>query len=33
MENQEYFEKLCWDGLERRYPGRVTGRFEGASDL
>ena len=24
MENQEYFEKLCWDGLERRYPGRVT---------
>ena len=24
MENQEYFEKLCWDGLERRYPGKVT---------
>ena len=24
MENQKYFEKLCWDGLERRYPGRVT---------
>ena len=24
MENQTYFEKLCWDGLERRYPGRVT---------
>ena len=24
MENQAYFEKLCWDGLERRYPGRVT---------
>ena len=24
MENQEYFEKLCWDGLELRYPGRVT---------
>ena len=32
MENQEYFEKLCWDGLERRYPGRVTDAFEGASD-
>ncbi len=24
MENQAYFEKLCWDGLERRYPGHVT---------
>ena len=24
MENQEYFEKLCREGLERRYPGRVT---------
>ena len=24
MENQEYFEKLCWEGLERRYPGAVT---------
>lgn len=24
MENQAYFEKLCWEGLERRYPGRVT---------
>ena len=24
MENQAYFEKLCWDGLERRYPGRVS---------
>ena len=24
MENQEYFEKLCWQGLERRYPGKVT---------
>ncbi|MBD8953303.1 MAG: DNA polymerase III subunit alpha, partial [Subdoligranulum sp.] len=24
MENQAYFEKLCWEGLERRYPGEVT---------
>ena len=24
MDNQEFFEKLCWDGLERRYPGKVT---------
>lgn len=24
LENQVYFEKLCWDGLERRYPGNVT---------
>lgn len=24
MENQEYFEKLCREGLERRYPGKVT---------
>ena len=24
MENQAYFEKLCWEGLERRYPGNVT---------
>ena len=24
MENQVYFEKLCWEGLERRYPGKVT---------
>lgn len=24
MENQAYFEKLCWDGLERRYQGSVT---------
>ena len=24
MENQAYFEKLCWEGLERRYPGKVT---------
>ena len=24
MENQEYFEKLCWEGLERRYPGKVN---------
>ena len=24
MENQAYFEKLCWAGLERRYPGKVT---------
>lgn len=24
MDNQEYFEKLCWNGLERRYPGSVT---------
>src|SRR5699024_1487365 len=24
MENQAYFEKLCWEGLERRYPGQVT---------
>ena len=24
MENQEYFEKRCWEGLERRYPGEVT---------
>ena len=22
MENQEFFEKLCWEGLEQRYPGR-----------
>ena len=24
MDNQEYFEKLCREGLERRYPGEVT---------
>ncbi len=24
MENQAYFEKLCWEGLARRYPGAVT---------
>ena len=24
MDNQAYFEKLCWEGLERRYPGKVT---------
>ena len=24
MDNQEYFEKLCNEGLERRYPGAVT---------
>ena len=24
LDNQVYFEKLCRDGLERRYPGRVT---------
>ncbi|HIZ49059.1 MAG TPA: DNA polymerase III subunit alpha [Candidatus Gemmiger excrementavium] len=24
MENQAYLEKLCWEGLERRYPGKVT---------
>lgn len=24
MDNQEYFEKLCYNGLERRYPGAVT---------
>lgn len=24
MENQDYFEKLCREGLERRYPGKVT---------
>ena len=24
MENQAYFEKLCYEGLERRYPGKVT---------
>ena len=24
MENQAYFEKLCWEGLEQRYPGQVT---------
>ena len=24
MENQAYFEKLCWEDLERRYPGKVT---------
>ena len=24
MENQAYFEKLCREGLERRYPGKVT---------
>ncbi|MGN0976388.1 MAG: DNA polymerase III subunit alpha, partial [Gemmiger sp.] len=24
MENQAYFEKLCYDGLDRRYHGRVT---------
>ncbi len=24
MENQDYFEKLCREGLERRYPGQVT---------
>ncbi|MGN0983277.1 MAG: DNA polymerase III subunit alpha, partial [Gemmiger sp.] len=24
MENQAFFEKLCWEGLERRYPGKVT---------
>ena len=24
MENQAYFEKLCREGLERRYPGQVT---------
>ena len=24
MENQTYFEKLCYEGLERRYPGKVT---------
>ena len=24
MENQAYFEKLCWEGLERRYSGKVT---------
>ena len=22
MENQAFFEKLCWEGLARRYPGR-----------
>ena len=27
MDNQEFFEKLCWDGLERRFPGRVERRF------
>ena len=26
MENQEYFEKLCWEGLERRYPGSYPGQ-------
>ena len=24
MDNQAYFEKLCREGLERRYPGKVT---------
>ena len=24
MENQDYFEKLCREGLEHRYPGKVT---------
>ena len=24
MENQEYFEKLCYDGLERRYGNSIT---------
>ena len=24
MENQDYFEKLCREGLGRRYPGKVT---------
>lgn len=24
MDNQEWFEKLCWEGLERRYSGHVT---------
>ena len=24
MDNQDYFEKLCREGLERRYPGKVT---------
>ena len=23
MDNQEFFEKLCWDGLERRYGSDV----------
>ena len=33
MENQEYFEKLCWDGSSAAHPGHGHGRFEGASDL
>src|SRR5699024_2659157 len=24
MDNQDYFEMLCREGLERRYPGKVT---------
>ena len=24
MENQAYFEKLCYEGLERRYGGQAT---------
>lgn len=27
LENQEYFEKLCWEGLKRRYPA-VTPELE-----
>ena len=33
MENQEYFEKLCWEGLERRYPGNRHRRAERAPFL
>ena len=24
QDNEAFFEQLCWQGLERRYPGRVT---------
>ena len=24
MDNQAFFEKLCWEGLERRYGSNVT---------
>ncbi len=24
QDNEAYFERLCWQGLEKRYPGRVT---------
>ena len=34
MENQEYFEKLCWEGLERRYgPAKSPHALQRAPDL